>query len=220
MGRVPPGRSSCSTITVMLPATFSERSFPKEQPYGWKNYPYDYWKIWVDHAGPEPYMDEPTLEILTREHELIIWKHCYPVGKIQEDTGAPDVSSADKRLENYRLQYLALRDKMREFPGTRFLVWTGAALVAPSTNPAEAGRARDFFVWVKNAWDEPGDNIFVWDFYELETAGGLYLKPEHAPEPTNSHPSDEFSRQTAPLLCRRIVDVMEGRGDTGRRTGR
>ncbi len=29
----------------------------------------------------------PHLEILTREHDLIIFKHCYPVSKILPDTG-------------------------------------------------------------------------------------------------------------------------------------
>jgi len=62
-------------------------------------------------------------------------------------------------------------------------------------------------------------NCFVWDLYELETEGGLYLKPEYAPEPTNSHPSEEFSRRVAPLMCQRIVDVIEGHGDSGSLTG-
>ena len=196
-----------------------EQAFPKQKPYGWRNYPYDYWNIWVEHAGPTSYMEESTLEMLTGDYELIIWKHCYPVCKVGEDQGQPDVSSEEKRLENYKLQYQALKAKMREFPQTRFLVWTGAALVEPGTDAAEAGRARAFFDWIKNEWDEPGDNIFVWDFHQLETGGGLYLKPEHTSDPANSHPSEEFSRQTAPHFCQRIVDVLEGRGDTGSLTG-
>src|SRR5690606_16469469 len=28
-----------------------EQAFPKSEPYGWNNYPYDYWKIWVENAG-------------------------------------------------------------------------------------------------------------------------------------------------------------------------
>jgi hypothetical protein len=192
-----------------------EQAFPKQEPYGWKNYPYDYWNIWVDHAGPEPYMEEPTLEMLTQKYELISWKHCYPVSKVQEDTGSPDVASEEKRLENYKLQYDALKEKMHQFPDTRFLVWTGAALVEPSSNDEEGQRARAFFEWAKNEWDEPGDNIFLWDLYELETEGGLFLKPEHAPEPTNSHPSDAFSQMAAPCFCQRVVDILEGRGDSG-----
>ena len=43
-----------------------EMTFPKASPYGWHNYPYDYYNIWVKHAGNEPYMEEPTLEMLTK----------------------------------------------------------------------------------------------------------------------------------------------------------
>ncbi|MBT4503543.1 MAG: hypothetical protein HOC74_37780 [Gemmatimonadetes bacterium] len=197
-----------------------EQVFPKQEPYGWKNYPYDYWNIWVDHAGPEPYMEEPTLEMLTQKYELISWKHCYPVCKVQEDTGNPDVRSEEKRLENYKLQYEALKEKMHQFPDTRFIIWTGAALVEPSTSEDEGQRARAFFEWTKSEWDEPGDNIFLWDLYELETEGGLFLKPEHAPEPTNSHPSDAFSQMAAPYFCQRVVDILEGRGDSGSLTGK
>ena len=27
--------------------------FPKKLPYGWKNYPYDYYNIWVKNAGEQ-----------------------------------------------------------------------------------------------------------------------------------------------------------------------
>lgn len=196
-----------------------ERDFPKERPYGWNNYPYDYWNIWVAHAGPEPFMDEPTLEILTPDYDLIVLKHCFPVSGVAPDTGAPDVAAAEKRLENYRLQYEALREKMRSFPETRFLVWTPPALVEAKTTPEEAARADRFARWVREEWDEPGDNIFLWDFRRLETAGGPYLLEEHAKSGTNSHPNDGFAARVAPLLGRRIAAVLEGRGDEASLTG-
>jgi len=196
-----------------------EQVFPKQEPYGWKNYPYDYWNIWVDHAGDQPYQEEPTLEILTPEYDVIIWKHCYPVSNISPDTGSPDVRSSAKRLENYTLQYEALKAKMREFPETKFIVWTGAALVESATNEENALRAKTFFSWVCEEWDEPGDNIFVWDLYALETGGELYLKPEFAASSGDSHPGADFARSTAPLFSQRIVDVIEGRGDSGNITG-
>jgi hypothetical protein len=42
----------------------TEQAFPKDSPYGWENYPYDYWNIWVKNASPKPYREEPTLELL------------------------------------------------------------------------------------------------------------------------------------------------------------
>ncbi|MBV2247084.1 MAG: hypothetical protein KUL83_07960 [Lentimicrobium sp.] len=189
-----------------------EQNFPKAQPYGWNNYPYDYYQIWVANAGSDPYKEEPTLEMLTPDYDLIVFKHCFPVGNIQPDTGEGDVTSPTKTLENYKLQYVALRDKMHEFPNTRFLVWTAAAHVEGNATIEEARRTREFVNWVKNEWDEPEDNIFLWDFYELETEGGDFLKAEYSAKAGDSHPSAAFGQRVAPLLGNRMVDVLENNG--------
>ncbi|MBI4704278.1 MAG: hypothetical protein HY744_24490 [Deltaproteobacteria bacterium] len=205
----------------------TERAYPADQPYGWSNYPYDYWNIWVEHAGPAPYLEEDTLEILTGGYSTIVLKHCFPVSAVQPDSGQPDVASDVKTGENYQAQYQALKTKLRSFPDTRFLVWTGAALTKTAMlDPEQYGgdeqmaeRARSFFAWVKGTWDEPGDNIFVFDFFELETEGGLYQLDEHAVDPSDPHPNEAFSQQVAPLFGQRLVDVLEGRGDSGSLTG-
>ena len=38
--------------------------FPKAKPYGWNNYPYDYWKIWVQKKG---FKSEPSLKKTIRK---------------------------------------------------------------------------------------------------------------------------------------------------------
>lgn len=190
----------------------TEQAFPKSKPYGWRNYPYDYYNIWVKNSGNEPFMEEPTLEILTQQYDMIIFKHCFPVSNILEDLDAPDINSDKKTTENYKLQYNALKKKLAEFPDTKFLVWTGAALTELNTSPENAARARTFFQWVKNEWDEAGDNIFVWDFFELETEGGNYLKNEYAVSSDNSHPNKNFARYVVPKFGQRIVDVIENNG--------
>lgn len=197
----------------------SERFFPSGSLYPWNNYPYDYWNIWVNHAGNELYMQEPTLEILTQQYDVIVFKHCFPVSNILADTGNPDISSSAKRIENYKLQYEALKTKIREYPQNKFIVWTGAALVIGGTNQANAERAKTFFNWVREEWDEKGDNVFLWDFYQLETEGDLCLKTEYAVSSTDSHPNTSFSSMVAPLFCRRIVDVIKGLGDDRPITG-
>jgi hypothetical protein len=194
-----------------------QQAFPKDSPYGWENYPFDYWNIWVKHAGAKPFKQEPTLEMLTAKYNVIVFKHCFPVSNIEEDTGEPDIASPTKSIENYKRQYAALKRKMRTFPKNRFLVWTGAAQIRSEIEEPAARRAKAFFEWVVREWDEPGDNIFVWDFYGLETEGGIYLKSAYSSG--DSHPNEAFSRRIAPLLCQRIVDVIEGRGDTGDRLG-
>lgn len=188
-----------------------ERSFPDKEPYGLNNYPYDYYNIWVKNEGQEPYMNEPTLEILTKEFNIIILKHCFPVSKILEDTGSPNIDSDEKRIENYKLQYEALKEKMHEFPDNKFIVWTPSVHVKNNITPEEAQRTYYFYQWIKDEWNEEGDNIFIWDFYKYETEGELYLKEKYASDTNNSHPNREFASRLAPLFAQYIIDVAEGR---------
>lgn len=189
----------------------SELFFPKSAPYGWNNYPYDYYNIWVKNGGENPYMEEPTLEILTKLYDVIVFKHCFPVSRISEDTSKPDLDSDVKSIENFKLQYNALKNKMHEFPDNKFIVWTPAVNTEKLMSEEEAVRTRQFRDWVVNEWDENGDNIFVWDFYELETEGGLYLAAKNAYSPDNSHPGKEFSARVAPLFGKFVIDVLESK---------
>lgn len=188
----------------------TEMFFPKSSPYGWKNYPFDYYNIWVRNAGNQPYMEEPTLEMLTGQYEVIIFKHCYPVSNILPDTGIPDIGSEEKRLENYKLQYEALKTKMNGFPDNKFIIWTPAVNVKNLISEDEARRTKQFHDWIINEWDVKGDNIFVWDFYNYETEGELYLKDEYSAGENNSHPNVEFSARIAPLFSEFIARVING----------
>jgi hypothetical protein len=185
--------------------------FPKKAPYGWKNYPFDYYNIWVKNAGPQKYMEEPTLEMLTREYDVIILKHCFPVSKIIEDSGDANIDSELKTLANYKLQYEALKRKMHSFPYTKFIVWTPPAIVRSQTTPEQAARAHSFYKWIVDEWNEEGDNIHLWDFYAYETEGGLYLKDEYAYSVADSHPGKQFSERMANVFSTFIIDVIENR---------
>jgi hypothetical protein len=193
--------------------------FPKISPYGWNNNPYDYYNIWIKHEGNQSFMEEPTLEILTKQYQVIIFKHCYPVSNIQADKDSADVNSSYRSLSNYKLQYRALRDKMHQFPDTKFILFTGAAQVKNNISEPEANRAREFFNWVTREWDIPDDNIFIWDLYNLETEGGLYFREDYASSPTDSHPNRKFASVASELLFQRIVDVIDHEGRTTKNSG-
>ena len=200
-----------------------ELAFP-DDPYPWDNYPYDYWRLWVDPSDRAPYMEQPTLENLAEAHDVIVFKHCFPAAVVEADTGNPDVASDVKSLENYKAQYAALLEKMHSFGEVRFIVWTSAAMTAAAMadsggSDGHAQRSRQFAEWVKEVWDQPGDNVFVFDFYELETEGGVYLLDEYAEHPSDPHPNEGFAAEVAPRFAARIIDVVEGRGDTGSLTG-
>jgi hypothetical protein len=192
-----------------------EIAFPNK-PYAWVNYPFDYYNIWVKNAGDASFMEQPTLEMLTKEYQVIVFKHCFPVSNIQTEADSSDINSDIKTISNYKLQYLALRDKLLKFPNTKFIVFTGAAQVKSGITEGEAERAKEFFNWVVNKWELPNDNIYLWDFYGIQTEGGLYFKDEYAVSPNNSHPNEEFAGRAAVLLFNRIIDVIEkdGHGTT------
>ena len=190
----------------------TKKPFPKTRPYGWHNNPHDYYNIWVKNAGEEAYMKEPTLEMLTKEYQVIILKHCFPVSRIKAADGNPVLDTRVKTIANYQLQYEALRAKLHEFPDTKFILFTGAVPVKSDIQEDDARRAREFFEWVKTQWDQPGDNIHIWDFHELQTEGGIFFLDKHAESPNDSHPSNEFADQVSPLLFNRIIDVIENNG--------
>jgi hypothetical protein len=185
--------------------------FPKDKPYGWANFPYDYYNIWVKNAGESPYNEEPTLEMLTKKYNVVIFKHCFPVSNVTGDTVA-NIDSDVKSIGNYKLQYAALKEKLYQFSNTKFILWTGAAQVKNKTSEEEAIRAKEFFDWVKKEWDQENDNIFLWDFRSLQTEDGLYFKDEYATSATDSHPNKEFSEKVVPLFGQRVTDVIENNG--------
>lgn len=193
--------------------TIEKRAYP-DGGYPWKNYPYDYWLIWVKNGGAEKYSNQDTLKKLTKDYDVIVWKHCYPVTEIGPDSGTANVEAEAKQVQHYKLQYEALKAEMKKYPNNRFIVWTGAARVNGAS--AQNERARDFFKWVRNVWDEPNDNIYIWDFWTLETGSedGTNLKVGNANSASDSHPSETFAKTVAPKFVKRVIDVIEGRGDT------
>jgi hypothetical protein len=197
----------------------NELAFPKTSPYGWSNNPLDYYNIWVKNAGPKPYKEEPTLEMLTKDYQVIIFKHCFPVSNIHEDLGVPDIESTVSTIANYKLQYLALRNKLHEFPKTKFILFTGAAQVSGSISEDEAKRAKEFFTWVVKEWDQPSDNIFIWDLYSLETEGGIYFVEKNAESNNDAHPNGEFAGKAVKLLFNRIIDIIDNNGNGTSLTG-
>lgn len=199
----------------------TERNFP-ESPWPWANYPYDFWKLWVDGSCDNSDPDIECLESLATKYELIIFKHCFPGAEIGEDTGTPSISSSDQRLENYKLQYRALRSLMDGMPNTKFMIWTLAPLHRLATSTESAARANEFVNWVKtdflteDAKSHP--NIFIFDFYgavaELNAnpANGVQfcLKYDYEGSHTgnDSHPNSTANEYAGPLFARAIVNAL------------
>jgi hypothetical protein len=199
----------------------TERAFPNK-PYKWKNYPFDYWNLWVNGACDSAEPGIVCMKTLSRDYRMIIFKHCFPGAQVLEDTGNPDIKAESKSLENYKVQYRALREMMDQYPDNIFVVWTLVPLHRLSTTPENAQRAKEFVKWVDGEWlTEDGkshDNILIFDFWGLtaekkEKPGQgqincLRYEYERSHESGDSHPNTKANEAVGPIFAKFIADVL------------
>lgn len=197
------------------------RTFPNT-PWPWENYPYDYWKLWVNNSCNNADPDIECLPSIAGNYGLVIFKHCYPGASIEVDLGKPDITSKRKSIENYKLQYRALRTLMDGMPDKKFMVWTLVPLHRLATTTDQANRAYQFVQWMKTEWlTEDGKlhpNIFIFDFFSL--AAEMSLSPvngkqyclkydyEYSHTSNDSHPNTLANSTIGPLFAEAVVKVL------------
>ncbi|MHB9029183.1 MAG: FlgD immunoglobulin-like domain containing protein [Candidatus Latescibacterota bacterium] len=169
------------------------------------NYPYDYY---ADTFAPA------RLQELAAKYNVVIWKHCYPGSAVLDDTGKPDINSSRKSIENYKLQYRALRDRMDTFPETKFMLWTLPPLHRKASTADMARRASEFTEWVKHEYlRENGDhpNQFLFDFRGYITGGDHFLLYEYELDhnESDSHPNQRANDTVCPVFFRSILDILQ-----------
>jgi hypothetical protein len=207
-----PGWFSNYNNTHATSYVVAERSYPNT-PYPWDNYPYDYWNLWVNGACNSADPDIECMNTLAANHDIIIFKHCFPGADVVADNGSPNVGSSVQTLANYQLQYRALRTLMDSYPNTKFIVWTLAPLHRLATNAATAARAKQFVDWVNTTWLAEGGqthpNIFVFNFWGLVAGGDNFLRYEYEGSHTNtdSHPNALANATVGPIFSQFIVDT-------------
>jgi hypothetical protein len=188
----------------------TDREYPNT-PWPWSNYPYDYWKLWINNSCNSNTLGIECMNTLTQNYNMIIYKHCFPGADVLADTGNPDINSQTKSLENYKLQYRALRTMMDNYPNNKFIVWTLAPRREADTNSANAARAREFANWVKNTWlTEDGkahNNIFIFDYFGLMAGTDNYLKDEYVSG--DSHPNNAGCQYAGPIFAQFIIDTAK-----------
>lgn len=202
--------------------SITERSYPNT-PYPWENYPYDYWNLWINGACNNNNASVECIDKITQNFDVIIFKHCYPGADVLADQGNASVGSKRKSLENYKLQYRALRTLMDSYPNNKFIVWTLAPLHRNATTVENASRARQFVEWVKNEWltedQKSHPNIYVFDFFGL--AAELSATPingktnclqylyEDSHSGSDSHPNSLANKTIGPLFAQFVVDAIQ-----------
>jgi hypothetical protein len=205
--------------------SISELAYPNT-PYNWENYPFDYWNLWVNPGNCDNTKSGiRCLDWFTSNYNVIVFKHCFPGAGISADTGNPDISSSTKSIENYKLQYRALRGLMDSYPNNKFIIWTLAPLHRNATNTESAARARQFVNWVKNEWLNEDlkthPNIFIFDFFDYvaETnptpshgkVNCLKYEYEGDHNGDDSHPNATANSTIMPLFGQFIVDVIQNK---------
>ena len=181
-------------------------------PFTRDNYPVNYWKLWIS---------ENHLEIYGEDYDVIIWKHCYPGSDVLEDIGSASADSSRKSIENYKLQYADLREKLSEYPDTLFILWTlpprhrnhNPSFGSASSN---AQRATDFTEWVKNDWLDEGsgnyENLYIFDFRgHMINPSDNFLKYEYelSHSGDDSHPNSVANNYVVPIFSQFVVDSIE-----------
>lgn len=139
------------------------------------------------------------------QHEVIIFKSCFPVSNI----------TSDAQLEQYKVYYLQMRDVMNQHPDRIFIIVTPPPLNPAATDAEVAARARAFAEWLNSEFLVGHSNVFTFDFFGLLAEGDAnspeynMLRAEYREE-MDSHPNEVANQTLGPLFAEFIVRAVQG----------
>jgi len=211
--------------------SIDEWEYPGERdytPYPWNNYPWDYWNLWINPNTPcnsdvcsgEGYRCMECIDPIINQYDVVVLKHCYAGSDILENTGNANVMFSTKSIENYELQYAALRDLFDSYPNTLFIVFTLPPRDKDSTSAdiGNAARATQFSEWTKNNWlnnGNPHNNIVVFDIREYlvekdsDSDYFNFLKEEYVNVAGDSHPNDRANNFVGPIFGEFLINETQ-----------
>jgi hypothetical protein len=139
------------------------------------------------------------------QHEVIVFKSCFPVSNI----------TTDEQLRAYKSYYLGMRDVMDQHPDKLFVVMTPPPLNPAATDAEAANRARAFADWLQSDEYLSGHaNVVTFDFFDSLAEEDPTL-PDHNMlrqayrDGTDSHPNQRANEVVGPLFVDFIVDAIE-----------
>lgn len=137
------------------------------------------------------------------QHEVIIVKSCFPNSNIR----------SDEQLDEVQGYYLAIRERMGQFPDHLFIIVTSPPLNPAETLPDAAARARALSRWLQS--DEflaSYPNIAVFDLFGLlaeddPTAPDFNMLRADYREGTDSHPNLLANKVVGPIFADFIIQT-------------
>ncbi len=133
------------------------------------------------------------------QYDVIAFKSCFPVSNIGDDA----------QLAEYQSYYLAIRDRMDQYPEKIFIIVTQPPQVPGSSDSSEAARARTFANWLQSDEYLSGHpNIFVFDFFGLLAGDDNFLHSEYRVDNYDAHPNDLANATIGPLFVTFIDDTI------------
>jgi hypothetical protein len=140
------------------------------------------------------------------QYDVIAFKSCFPTSNIY----------SDEHLAELKSYYLAMRDRMDQYPNKIFIVVTQPPQVPGASDAAEAERARALVNWL--ASDEfLGDhsNVFTFDFFGYLAGSDDFLRSEYRYDDYDGHPNERANREIGPAFVAfidQVVHSYEGGG--------
>ncbi|MEA3339042.1 MAG: carbohydrate binding domain-containing protein, partial [Chloroflexota bacterium] len=125
------------------------------------------------------------------QYDVIAFKSCYPVSNIW----------GDEHLAEYKGYYLAIRDRIDQYPDKLFIIVTQPPQVPAESDPQEGARARAFADWLSSDEFLAGHpNLFTFDFFGHLAGADNFLRPEYRVDEHDAHPNEQANRAAGPLF--------------------
>ncbi len=123
------------------------------------------------------------------QYDVIVFKSCYPTSNVTDEA----------HLDQNKAYYLAIRDRMDQYPNRIFIVVTQPPQVPGSSNRAEAHRARELAEWLSSeAFLDGHPNVFTFDFFSYLVAEDNFLRAEYRVDNHDAHPNSRANREIGP----------------------
>jgi hypothetical protein len=123
------------------------------------------------------------------EYDIIAFKSCFPVSNI----------ASDEQLAAYKRHYLAIRDRMDQYPDKVFAIVTQPPQVPGASSRAEADRARAWTEWLQSdAFLAGHDNVVVFDFFDHLAGDDNFLRRDYRMNNQDAHPNPTANAEIGP----------------------